>query len=231
MTHSDDIVLYTYWRSSASYRVRLALGFKRLNYTPKCIHLIHAGGEHRQPAYLELNPQALVPTLIHQGQVLTQSLAIIEYLDECFPQIPLLPDSPLARARARAIAQAIACDIAPLPNLRVLNHLETTFDATADQKSAWAQHWITQGLDAVESLLLKQHPAPAEARYCIGNEPTVADCCLLPQVYNAQRFGCDLGRWPTIRAICVNLGHNEDIQSARPDKQPDAPEKADTPQR
>lgn len=226
MTHSDDIILYTYWRSSASYRVRLALGFKKLSYTSRPVHLITAGGEQHQPDYVALNPQALVPTLIHQGQVLTQSLAIIEYLDECFPQIPLLPSAPLAKARVRAIAQAIACDIAPLPNLRVLNHLDAAFDAEAEQKSAWARHWITQGLDAVETLINQHHPASSQVRYCFGDEPTLADCCLLPQIYNAERFGCDLGRWPTIRAICINLGHNEDIQSARPDNQPDAPEQA-----
>ncbi len=227
MTASDDIILYTYWRSSASYRVRLALGLKKLSYIARPVHLIHEGGQHTHADYVALNPQALVPTLIHQGQVLTQSLAIIEYLDEVFPHTPLLPRSPLARAQARAIAMAIACDTAPLQNLRVLNHIETLFGADADEKSLWAKHWIELGLDAVEALIKKHHPDPEAARFCIGDEPTLADCCLLPQIYNAERFGCDLGTWPTIRAICINLGHNEDIRNAQPDNQPDAPNKAD----
>lgn len=220
----SDLILYGYWRSSASYRVRLALAFKGLAYTQVPVHLIAQGGEHRTAQYRALNPQALVPTLIHQDHVLTQSLAIIEYLDEVFPNPPLLPDCPHKRANTRAIAHIIASDTAPLQNLRVLDELEETFGANQDQKAHWAQHWIQTGLEAVEALLQAQHPKPEQARFCVGHTPSLADCCLLPQVYNAERFGCDLAEMPTIRAICANLGHNEDIMNAQPDKQPDAPQ-------
>lgn len=225
MTQSDGLVLYTYWRSSASYRVRLALAFKGLDYTAKPIHLIHQGGEHTHPDYLALNPQGLVPTLMHGQRVLTQSLAIIEYLDEVFPDPPLLPEDALERAKVRALALAIAADTAPLQNLRVLKKLEAEFGGDASAQAHWARHWISLGLDAVEKLLSPDHPKASEARYCVGNGPTMADCCLLPQLYNAERFGCDVEAWPTIRAICTNLGHNEGIEAAKPDNQPDAPKK------
>lgn len=219
----SDLILYGYWRSSASYRVRLALAFKGLAYTRVPVHLIAQGGEHRTAQYRALNPQALVPTLLHQDRVLTQSLAIIEYLDEIFPSPPLLPECPHKRARTRAIAHIIASDTAPIQNLRVLDELGKTFGANQDQKSHWAQYWIQTGLEAVEAQLQAEHPKPERAQFCVGDSPSLADCCLLPQVYNAERFGCDLAEIPTIRAICANLGHNEDIMNAHPDKQPDAP--------
>ncbi|HEY7905301.1 MAG TPA: maleylacetoacetate isomerase [Wenzhouxiangella sp.] len=223
MSASDELVLYGYWRSSASYRVRLALAIKGLAYIQRPVSLIADGGEHRTAQYRALNPQALVPTLIHQDRVLTQSLAIIEYLDELFPSPPLLPDCPHKRAITRAIAHTIASDTAPIQNLRVLDALEKTFGANQDQKAQWAQHWIQTGLEAVEAQLQAEHPKPEQAQFCVGDSPSLADCCLLPQVYNAERFGCDLADMPTIRAICANLGHNEDIMNAKPDKQPDAP--------
>jgi len=218
-----ELILYGYWRSSASYRVRLALAFKGLNHQSKPIHLIDRGGEHTHPDYRALNPQALVPTLIHRGQVLTQSLAIIEYLDEAFPEKPLLPSDPILRANTRALALAIVADTAPIQNLRVLDQIRDQFQATTEQTSNWARHWITVGLDGVEKMLQRHHLEPAKARFCIGTEPSLADCCLLPQVYNAQRFGCDMATWPTIRAICANLGHNEAIDCAKPENQTDAP--------
>ncbi len=223
MSASDELVLYGYWRSSASYRVRLALAIKGLAYTQRPVSLIADGGEHKKAPYRALNPQGLVPTLVHQGLALSQSLAIIEYLDEVFPDPPLLPDGPRQRARARAVAQIIASDTAPIQNLGVLTRLETSFGADQDQKADWARHWIQTGLEAVEAMLQAEHPEPQKARFCVGHHPTLADCCLLPQVYNAERFGCDLADMPTIRAICANLGHNEDIMNAQPDKQPDAP--------
>ena len=223
MSSPTELTLYSYWRSSASYRVRLALAIKGLTYTQVPIHLLNNGGEHKTEQYKELNPQALVPTLIHKGQVLTQSLAIIEYIDEIFPDPALLPSNPYERAQVRAIAQAIASDTAPIQNLRVLNRLETQFGARQDQKTDWAKHWIQTGLWAVEAMLQTHHAQPSSAAFCVGQGPTLADCCLLPQVYNAQRFGVDMADMPTIRAICANLGHNEDIKQAEPDKQPDAP--------
>ena len=223
MSTTDDLILYSYWRSSASYRVRLALAIKGLTYTQVPIHLLNHGGEHTTEAYTKLNPQALVPTLIHNGHVLTQSLAIIEYIDEIFPDPPLLPASPLERAQTRAIAQAIAADTAPIQNLRVLNQLEEQFGAEQHDKTQWARHWIHTGLLAVEALLQPHHAEPSRAAYCVGQRPSLADCCLLPQVYNAQRFQLDLADMPTIRAICANLRHNESIRQAQPDKQPDAP--------
>lgn len=223
MSPPNDLTLYSYWRSSASYRVRLALAIKGLAYTQVPIHLLNNGGEHKTAPYKKLNPQALVPTLIHNGHVLTQSLAIIEYIDEIFPAPPLLPECSHQRAQVRAIAQAIASDTAPIQNLRVLNRLKSQLGADQNHQTEWARHWIQAGLEAVEAMLQTHHAKPSGAAFCVGQSPTLADCCLLPQVYNAQRFGVDMADMPTIRAICANLGHNEDITQAEPDKQPDAP--------
>ncbi|HNG66436.1 MAG TPA: maleylacetoacetate isomerase, partial [Thauera aminoaromatica] len=181
--------LYTYFRSSAAYRVRIALNLKGLDYEAVPVHLVRGGGEHRQPAYLGLNPAGLVPALEDQGQVLTQSLAIIEYLEESHPQPALLPAAPLDRARVRAIAQAIACDIHPVNNLRVLQYLTRELDASEEQKNAWYRHWIGVGLQAVEAMLAGDARTGA---FCHGDTPGLADCCLVPQVFNARRFGCEL---------------------------------------
>jgi maleylacetoacetate isomerase len=223
MDTRGEIVLYSYWRSSASYRVRLALALKGLAYTIEPIHLVEDGGQQYQATYLQLNPQALVPTLIHNDLVLNQSLAIIEYLDETFPTPPLLPGDSRDRAKIRALSQLIACDIAPLANLRVLNYIAGLQSEVSNTPEAWAKHWIETGLGAVETHLSANHPEPKTARYCFGDKPTMADCCLLPQVYNAVRFGCDLSDMPTVRAICSNFGHNELIKAAKPENQPDAP--------
>ena len=223
MSVTDELVLYSYWRSSASYRVRLALALKSLPHRIEPIHLTEGGGQQHEVTYRSLNPQGLVPTLIHGDRVLTQSLAIIEYIDEQFPQTPLLPNSAEGRAKVRALSLVIASDIAPLANLRVLNRLSETCQAGDDDRQAWAKYWIQMGLEAFEQSLSTIHPNPERAQFCWGNEPSMADCCLLPQVYNAQRFGCDLNPMPTIRAICAHLGHNERIESAKPENQPDAP--------
>lgn len=227
MSSQPELILYGYWRSSASYRVRLALAWKKLPYEQRPVHLLNQGGEHTHPDYLAINPQGLLPTLIHSGTVITQSLAIIEYLEETFPAPALLPRDRALRAHARAIALAIAAEIAPLQNLRVLQAIEALAGTDPEAKTAWARRWIDSGLSAVEAMLGQHHADAHRARYCIGDEPTIADCCLLPQAYNAQRFGCDLERWPTIRAICSNLGHNEAIESAKPENQPDAPKNND----
>ncbi|MEM1082027.1 MAG: maleylacetoacetate isomerase [Pseudomonadota bacterium] len=219
MAESTSITLYTYWRSSASYRVRMALHLKGLRYESEFVHLVRDGGQQHQAAYTALNPQALVPTLLHGDTVLTQSLAILEYLEEQFPQPALLPPRAVDRARVRALANLIACDTHPLNNLRVLNYLTRPLDQDESAKLQWYQHWTAQGLDAFERWL---STSSATGRCCHGDQPTLADCCLLPQVYNARRFECDERGWPTIRRIVDHLQTIPAIELAAPENQPDA---------
>jgi maleylacetoacetate isomerase len=214
----QNLTLRTYWRSSASYRVRMALNLKGLDHELHPVHLVRDGGEQYSPAYRKLNPQQLVPTLVHGELVLTQSLAILEYLEEAFPEQPLLPADAAGRARVRAIAQAIACEIHPLNNLRVLKYLTGPAGLDEDAKLAWYRHWTETGLAAVEQLL--DHPATG--RFCHGDEPTLADCCLLPQVYNAHRFECSLDGLDRIAAICEELEKLAPVRDAAPENQPDA---------
>lgn len=211
--------LYTYFRSSAAYRVRIALHLKHLDYEAVPVHLVRNGGEQRQADYLVLNPAGLVPTLVDDGNVLQQSLAIIEYLDEVHPQPALLPGSPAERARIRAIAQAIACDIHPVNNLRVLRYLMHELGVNDAQKNAWYRHWIAIGLSAVESMLATD---PRTGLFCHGDAPTLADCCLVPQVFNAQRFDCDLSAMPTVMGIVERCAALDAFQRAAPGQQPDA---------
>lgn len=212
-----SITLYGYWRSSASYRVRLALAIKGLAYEAVPVHLIADGGQQHHSDYRRLNPQGLVPTLRTGEHILTQSLAIMEYLEERFPEPALLPADPIKRAHTRAIAQAIACDIAPLANLRVLNHLKVQHGWEQGQTEEWIRHWLSQGLSTVEKLL-----APSSHRYCNGDQPGLADCCLLPQVYNAERFGVDLHHFDRISSICAQLRALPALSSAHPEAQEDA---------
>ena len=209
--------LYTYFRSSAAFRVRIALNLKGLAYQPMFVHL--AKGEHRQAAYAAVNPQALVPTLeLDDGTRLTQSLAIMEYLDTLKPQPALLPQPPLERARVRALALLIACEIHPLNNLRVLQHLKRSLAQTEEQIRAWYQHWIADGLAKFEAELRLSRPRGA---FCHGDAPGLADCCLVPQIFNARRYDCDLSPYPeTVRAFdaCMKL---EAFDRAQPGKQPD----------
>lgn len=211
--------LYTYYRSSAAYRVRIALHLKRLTYDAVPVHLTRTGGEQRQPDYLALNPAGLVPTLDDDGVVLTQSLAIIEYLDETHPQPALLPGAATERARVRALAQAIACDIHPINNLRVLQYLTREFGVGDAQKNAWYRHWVEVGLEAVEAILAGD---PGTGVFCHGDTPTLADCCLVPQVFNARRFDCDLGALPTVMRIVGHCEAMDAFQRAAPAAQPDA---------
>ncbi|MBS0510185.1 MAG: maleylacetoacetate isomerase [Proteobacteria bacterium] len=211
--------LYTYFRSSAAYRVRIALHLKGLEYDAVPVHLARSGGEQHQPDYRALNPAGLVPAMEDDGQVLTQSLAIIEYLDETHPQPPLLPGSPADRARIRAIAQAIACDIHPINNLRVLQYLQRELGANEAQKNAWYRHWIEVGLAAVEAMLAGDARTGA---FCHGDTPTLADCCLVPQVFNARRFDCSLEPYPTITRIAARCESLEAFRKAAPANQPDA---------
>ena len=210
--------LYTYFRSSAAFRVRIALNLKGLAYQPVFVHL--AKGEHRQPGYAAVNPQALVPVLeLDDGTRLNQSLAIIEYLDTLRPQPALLPEAALARARVRALALLIACEIHPLNNLRVLQHLKRSLGQSEDNIKAWYQHWIADGLAKFEAELGRGRP---QGRFCHGEAPGLADCCLVPQIFNAKRYDCDLAAYPsTVRVFeaCMQL---EAFDRAQPAKQPDA---------
>ncbi len=212
--------LYDYYRSSAAFRVRIALNIKGLEAERESIHLRRK--DQRSDAYLAVNPQGLVPTLVDDdGTVLTQSMAIIEYLDETRPDTPrLMPADAAGRARVRAISDAIACDIHPLNNLRVLRHIDEVFDADeATRNELWYKHWIDEGMGGLEGMLAGSGDT---GDFCHGDTPTMADCCLVPQFYNAERFGCDMSGYPTaarINATCLAL---DAFQQALPEVQPDA---------
>ncbi|PTA71172.1 MULTISPECIES: maleylacetoacetate isomerase [unclassified Stenotrophomonas] len=215
----DGIVLYTYWRSSAAYRVRIGLELKGLAWEARPVHLVREGGEQHLQAYRALNPQQLVPTLLHEGHALTQSLAILEYLDERFPQVPLLPADAAGRARVRALAQLVACDIHPINNLRVMQYLERALQLPADARTQWTLHWIAEGFAAMEAMLANSRDT---GTFCHGDRPGLADLCLLPQLYNAQRFGLDLAPYPTLRRIEAACQALDAFDRARPENQPDA---------
>jgi maleylacetoacetate isomerase len=210
------MILYDYYRSSAAYRVRIALELKGLAVEHRPVHLLRAGGEQTQPTYLAKNPQALVPALeLDDGVVLTQSLAIIDYLESAHPTPPLIPRDPVLAARSRAVALAIACDIHPLTNLRVGNFLSDELKVAADAIESWRRHWILEGLQAVERLV---QPGP----FCFSAEPTLADVCLIPQLFSARRFAAPLDHLPRLLAIeaaCLDLAA---FQRAHPAQQADA---------
>ena len=220
---ATGLVLYSYWRSSAAYRVRIALNLKGLSYETRPVHLVRDGGAQHAPAYHALNPQELVPCLLDGDRVLTQSLAIMEYLDEMYPteEAALLPMDARGRAQARALAMAVACDIHPLGNLRVLQQLEAGFGASEEQRAAWSRHWIGVGFKALEAMLCD---SAATGRYCHGERPGMADACLVPQVYNALRWKLPMGDYPTITRIHRTCNELEAFQRAAPEAQPDAPQ-------
>ncbi|MGK5056525.1 maleylacetoacetate isomerase [Janthinobacterium sp. LB2P49] len=213
--------LYTYFRSSAAYRVRIALNLKGIAYDSIPVHLLQDGGQQLLPAYRAVNPSALVPALDDDGAILTQSLAMLEYLEETRPRVPLLPPDALGRARVRALALAIACDAHPLTNLRVLKYLKNTLGLSDEAKQEWYRHWMAEGLAAVEALLAQGDPA-GTGLFCHGDSPTMADCCLVPQVFNAQRFAIDLAPYPRVARIHAHCAGLRAFAAAHPSQQPDA---------
>lgn len=215
----ERLKLYSYWRSSAAYRVRIALNLKALDYAIEPVHLVRDGGQQHADDYAALNPQELVPTLRHGGRVLTQSLAILEYLDELWPEPALLPEDSDGRARVRALAQLVACDIHPLNNLRVMQFFDREWNVPQAERDLWTLHWMRVGFEAMEDLLVA---VPETGRFCHGDSPGMADCCLVPQLFNARRFQLDLEPYPTLLRIeqaCLALPA---FEAARPENQPDA---------
>ncbi|MDB5935725.1 MAG: maiA [Massilia sp.] len=211
--------LHNYFRSSSSYRVRIALNLKGLAYNYLPVHLNRNGGEQFTPAFRALSPDAVVPVLVAGADTLTQSLAIIEWLEETQPGAALLPSVPAERAFVRALSQTIACEIHPLNNLRVLKYLTGVLKLDEAQKLAWVQHWTGQGLAAVEAMLAQRKQA---GTFCLGEQPGLADCCLVPQVFNAERFGIDVSVYPTISSINAACQQLPAFRDAHPGRQIDA---------
>ena len=209
--------LYNYFRSSASFRVRIALALKGLTYEYLPVHLVR--GDQLKPSFRDMAPAALVPMLVDGDHQLTQSMAIIEYLDETHPEPALLPGDAFTRARIRALAQDIACEIHPLDNLRVLRYLVNELNISEDDKNGWYRHWVETGLDAVERQLAA---SPMTGHFCVGDTPTLADCVLVPQIFNAQRMDCRLDHIPTVMRVfgeCMTL---DAFVKSQPSACPDA---------
>jgi maleylacetoacetate isomerase len=209
--------LYTYFRSSAAFRVRIALNLKGLDYEAAFVHIPR--GEHREAAYAAVNPQALVPALLDEGRLLSQSIAIMEYLEETHPSPPLLPKDAPGRARARSLALLVACEIHPVNNSRVLQFLVGEMGHSEDDKNKWYRYWIRDGLAKLEAQLTA---TPGTGRFCHGDAPTMADCCLVPQIFNAKRFDCDTSHAPSVMRVFDECMRLEAFQRAQPSRQPDA---------
>lgn len=208
--------LYDYFRSSAAYRVRITLNVKGLSAEQVSVHLVRSGGEHKQAFYLAVNPQGLLPALeTEQGTVLAQSLAILEYLDEVYPEPALLPSEPIARAQVRALCQMVACEIHPLNNLRILQYLKNPLGHDQDTINTWYAHWVTEGFKALERVI-------GDDGYCYGGGLTLADACLVPQIFNAHRFKVDLSAFPKVCRVEAVCGALEAFAKAHPSVQPDA---------
>lgn len=210
---------YGFFRSSASYRLRIGLNLKGLACDYVAVHLSKDGGEQFKPPFASLNPQNLVPILEDKGEILIQSMAILEYLDETHPEPPILPRDPVGRARVRGLAEAVACDIHPINNLRILTYLKKELKVSEEDTNAWYRHWVKLGLDAIEAMLAAH---PKTGRFCHGDTPTLADICLVPQIFNAQRFKCPLDGCPTIMRIHDACQKLDAFDKARPENQPDA---------
>lgn len=212
-------ILHTYFRSSAAYRVRIAMNLKGLDAEHVFVHLNRNGGEQFGDAFKAINPHALVPVLSDEGVQISQSLAIIEYLDDVYPQVPLLPSAPSDRAFVRQLSLDIACDIHPINNLRVLKYLTGSMGVSEEKKSEWIAHWITLGLEAIEAQIQQRDRTGS---FCFGDAPTMADCCLIPQVFSAQRFNVDLSGIPALMAIFNTCQALPAFAAAAPSRQPDA---------
>ncbi|CAM5369741.1 MULTISPECIES: maleylacetoacetate isomerase [Alcaligenes] len=214
------MILYSYFRSSAAYRVRIGLNLKGLDYQIKPVHLLKDGGQQHRPDYVQINPVQLLPALDDDGLIITQSLAILEYLDERYPELPLLPKASAERAWARSMAQTVACDIHPLNNLRVLQYLKNELHAQEDARNQWYRHWVSVGLEGLEALV--QRHGKKDHDFIFGDTPGLAEICLIPQMFNARRFDIDLSTFSRLLAVeekCLELSA---FQEAAPDRQPDA---------
>jgi len=209
--------LYTFFRSSTSFRLRIALAYKRLDYEPHHVSLPKM--EHRVPSYRDVNPQGLVPLLIEDGRPLIQSMAIIEYLDEIYPDPPLMPKDPVGRVYVRAVSQIIGCEIHPLNNVRVLKYLKAQYGADEEATNAWYAHWVVEGLSSLEAYLTREG---LSGDFCYGNTVTMADICLVPQIFNARRFNCSLDAYPKLLAITDRCMTLDAFRAAEPSKQADA---------
>lgn len=209
--------LYGYWRSSAAYRVRIALNLKAIAYQSMPVHLIQDGGQQHSEEYTALNPTHLVPTLVDGDFVLNQSMAIIEYLDSQYPEVKLIPSDAKHAAQARALAYDIACEVHPLNNLRVQQFLSQQLEVNDEKKQAWVDHWMSVGFAAFEQQVIK-----SKGKYCVGDEVTIADLCLVPQIYNAQRFNVDLTPFPETMEIVERCRKLPAFISASPEQQSDA---------
>jgi maleylacetoacetate isomerase len=216
---SDGVKLYSYWRSSAAYRARIALNLKAIEYEIVPVHL--PGDEQHSDDFRAVNPQELVPVLVDRSRVIRQSMAIIEYLEEAYEGArKLLPATARERARVRGLAHIIAADIHPLNNLRVMQYLEREFNTPQVERERWSQHWIREGFKAFENLLADN---PSTGEYCEGDEPTMADVCLVPQVYNAKRWSVDMAAFPLIQRISDTCMKLDEFERAKPENQADAP--------
>jgi maleylacetoacetate isomerase len=216
---TSEFILYGYFRSSAAFRARIALNLKGIVPELRFIHLIRDGGAQHTPEYKAINPQELIPALVHDGHLITQSMAIIEYLDEIVPQPPLLPKTPYERARVREISYVVGCDIHPVNNLRVGLYSKETLGASDDDIARWHRHWIRLGFDALEKML---SGSPLTGAYCHGDTPTMADILLIPQCANARRVKLELDPWPTIARIEAQALAHPAFVAALPQNQPDA---------
>jgi maleylacetoacetate isomerase len=216
---NPELILYSYWRSSAAYRVRIALNLKGLAYRQVPVHLLNDGGQQHAPEYVALNPQGLVPLLVDGAVNIAQSLAILEYLEETHPQPALLPSDAALRAHIRGLALHIACDIHPLNNLRVLQYLSAELVVTDADKDRWYRHWMALGLSALEQGLV-----PFNGGFSLGERPGYLEACLIPQLYNARRFNCALQGYPQLLAMEARCMLLDEFQRAAPEQQPDAPQ-------